>query len=141
MKSVKTKSKYRSPLEDKAVAKTQSQPTTWIGGRLFTVILVAALVVGVCLLVYPSFADYWNSIHQTHAVMSYAENVSNMGEEEYQRILDEARIYNAELAKTGMNWGMTDEQKQAYQNQLEIGGNGVMGYIKIQKIDIMLPIS
>ena len=140
MKSVKSKSKYRSPLEDKAIAKAQSQPTTWIGGRLFTVILVAALVVGVCLLVYPSFADYWNSIHQTHAVMSYAENVSNMGEEEYQRILDEARIYNAELAKTGMNWGMTDEQKQAYQNQLEIGGNGVMGYIKIQKIDIMLPI-
>ena len=140
MKSVKTKSKYRSPLEDKAVAKTQSQPTTWIGGRLFTVILVVALVIGVCLLAYPSFADYWNSIHQTHAVMSYAENVSNMGEEEYQRILDEARIYNAELAKTGMNWGMTDEQKQAYQNQLEIGGNGVMGYIKIQKIDIMLPI-
>ena len=140
MKSVKTKSKYRSPLEDKAVAKTQSQPTTWIGGRLFTVILVAALVVGVCLLVYPSFADYWNSIHQTHAVMSYAENVANMDGEEYQRILDEARIYNAELAKTGMNWGMTDEQKQAYQNQLEIGGNGVMGYIKIQKIDIMLPI-
>ena len=140
MKSVKTKSKYRSSLEDKAVAKAKNQPTTWIGGRLFTIILVAALVAGVCLLAYPSFADYWNSAHQARAVMTYAESVSNMDEEEYQRILDEARIYNVELAKDGIRWAMTEEQRQKYQRQLDIGGNGVMGYIKIQKINIMLPI-
>ena len=112
----------------------------WIADRLFTIILVAALLVGLFLLAYPSFADYWNSFHQSRAVMTYAENVAEMNKEEYERILDEARIYNAELADRGINWTLSDEEREAYLSQLDIGGNGVMGYIKIQKIDVMLPI-
>ena len=108
--------------------------------RLFTIILVAALFVGLFLLAYPSFADYWNSFHQTRAVMSYAENVANMNAAEYERILDEARIYNEELAERGINWTLSDEERKAYRSQLDVAGNGVMGYIKIQKIDVMLPI-
>ena len=112
----------------------------WIKDRMFTIILVTALFVGLFLLAYPSFADYWNSFHQSRAVMTYAENVANMNTEEYERILDEARIYNAELAERGINWNITDGEREAYMSQLDIGGNGVMGYIKIQKIDVMLPI-
>lgn len=108
--------------------------------RLFTIILVAALFVGLSLLAYPSFADYWNSFHQSRAVMTYAENVADMNKEEYERILDEARIYNAELAERGINWKLSDEEREAYMSQLDVGGNGIMGYIRIQKIDVMLPI-
>ena len=123
--------------------KTQAKNLTAsfrITDRLFTIILVAALFIGLFLLVYPSFADYWNSFHQSRAVMSYAENVANMNMEEYARILDEARIYNAELAERGISWKLSDEEREAYMSQLDIGGNGIMGYIKIQKIDVMLPI-
>ena len=111
-----------------------------IGDRMFTLILVGALVIGVCLLAYPSFADYWNSIHQARTVMSYAETVANMGAEEYQRILDDARAYNARLAERGISWNMTEEERADYESRLDVGGNGVMGYIKIQKIDITLPV-
>lgn len=72
--------------------------------------------------------------------MSYAESVANMNDEEYDRILDEAKTYNKELAARGINWVPSDEQKEAYRSQLDVAGNGVMGYIKIQKIDVMLPI-
>ena len=112
----------------------------WLSDRMFTIVLVVALLIGLGLLAYPSFSDYWNSFHQSRAVMSYAESVANMNTEEYERLLDEARIYNAELAKRGINWTLTDEEKEAYKSQLDIGGNGIMGYIKIQKIDVMLPI-
>lgn len=108
--------------------------------RLFTIILVVALFVGLSLLAYPSFADYWNSFHQSRAVMTYAESVADMSKEEYERILDEARIYNAELAERGINWRLSDEEREAYMSQLDIGGNGIMGYIRIPKIDVMLPI-
>ena len=64
----------------------------WIKDRMFTIILVTALFVGLFLLAYPSFADYWNSFHQSRAVMTYAENVANMNTEENERILDKARI-------------------------------------------------
>ena len=121
-------------------AKSQNRFVRWFMDRLFTIILVAALIVGLALIAYPSFADYWNSFHQSRAVMSYAESVANMNEEEYAKILDEARIYNKELGERGISWTPTDEQKEAYRSELDIDESGIMGYIKIQKIDVMLPI-
>ena len=118
--------------------KSSSAPVS--ADRLFTIILTAALFAGLFLLAYPSLADYWNSFHQTRAVMIYAENVANMNTKEYERILDSARIYNTDLAEKGISWTLSDEEREAYTAQLDIGGNGVMGYIKIQKIDVMLPI-
>ena len=129
MKSNKTQAKH-----------LKASPGFLDADRMFTIILVAALFVGLALLAYPSFSDYWNSFHQSRAVMTYAENVANMNTEEYERILDEARIYNAELAERGISWTLSEEERGEYQSQLDIGGNGVMGYIKIQKIDVMLPI-
>ena len=35
---------------------------------------------------------------------------------------------------------MTDEEREAYRDELDISGNGVMGYIRIRKIDILLPV-
>ena len=37
-----------------------------------TVFLVLLLLAGVSLLLYPSLCDYWNSMHQTRAIASYA---------------------------------------------------------------------
>ena len=139
MKAGKAKLQYPGapPVEK---AKTDGVLKKWIKDNLFTIILVAALVVGVCLLIYPSFADYWNNFHQSRAVMSYAETVANMDEEEYAQILNDARAYNAKLAQRGINWTMTDEEREAYRDELDISGNGVMGYIRIRKIDILLPV-
>ena len=120
--------------------KSQNRFVRWFMDRLFTIILVAALIVGLVLLAYPSFADYWNSFHQSRAVMSYAESVANMNEEEYAKILDEARIYNKGLAEQGISWTPSDEQKEAYRSELDVDDSGIMGYIKIQKINVMLPI-
>ena len=111
-------------------AQADRQSTRRVSDRLITGILVCVLIVGVGLLAYPSFSDYWNSFHQTRAVMSYAEHVSDMNEEEYERILGEARTYNEELADRGINWTLSEEEKAAYEEQLDVGGNGIMGYIK-----------
>ena len=142
MKRSNTQSKYteiRTVRGDQA-EKPQSSKARQLTDRMITVILVGVLAVGIGLLAYPSFSDYWNSFHQSRAVMTYAESVANMDDEEYERILDEARAYNAELADRGISWTLTNEQKEAYRSHLDVGGNGIMGYIKIQKIDVMLPI-
>jgi sortase A len=123
-----------------AAARSENRIVRWFKEQLFTIVLVLALIVGLGLLIYPSFADYWNSFHQSRAVMSYAESVANMNDEEYARILDEARIYNQELAEKGISWTPTEEQKAAYREELNIDSSGIMGYIKIQKIGVMLPI-
>ena len=111
-----------------------------ITDRLFTIILVGIMMAGIGLLAYPSLADYWNSFHQSRAVMTYAEHVADMQTDEYERFLNSAREYNSALAETGIKWGLTDEEKTTYNEELNIDGSGIMGYIKIQKIQITLPL-
>ena len=142
MKRSNTQSKYteiRTVRGDQA-EKPQSSKARQLTDRMITVILVGVLAVGIGLLAYPSFSDYWNSFHQSRAVMSYAEQVADMNTEEYGKILDAAHAYNERLAENGINWVMSDEERQSYEEQLNVSGNGVMGYIKIQKIDVTLPI-
>lgn len=112
----------------------------WIKNNLFTVIMVTGLVIGVGLLLYPSVANYWNSFHQTRAIMSYQETVSQMDASAYKRILDDARQYNKELAKTGLIWDMTDAQRKEYNSKLKIEGTDVMAYISMPKFHIKVPI-
>ena len=110
-----------------------------IPDRLFTIILVSVMLAGIGLMAYPSLADYWNSFHQSRAVMSYAEHVSDMNAEEYNRLLSEAQAYNERFVENGLNWHLTEEEAE-YESVLDVDGSGVMGYIRIPKIDVMLPV-
>ena len=112
----------------------------WVKERAVTLMLFGVLFLGIGLIAYPSFANYWNSFHQTRAVASYAEKVADMNADDYAEILSSAREYNRRLAKRGIQWVMTDEEREEYIQQLDISGTGVMGYIKIPKIDVMLPV-
>ena len=141
MKRNNTQAVYaKTPPTDGIKQKSDSRILKWITDRLFTIILLGVMFVGICLLAYPSFADYWNSFHQSRAIMTYAENVANMNTEEYEKILEKAKDYNAELAENGISWTLTDEEREAYMSELDVSGNGVMGYIRIRKIDVTLPI-
>lgn len=111
----------------------------WLKKHLLTVILVAGLAAGAGLLLYPSVANYWNSFHQTRAIMGYSDAVSEMSQEDYTAILDEAKAYNERLGKSGIQWNMTDKQKKEYNKMLKIKGTDVMGYISIPKIHVKLP--
>lgn len=113
---------------------------TWLRKNLVTFILVLALIVGVGLLLYPSVANYWNSFHQTRAIMDYSNAVSEMDTAEYKKILDDAREYNKKLGKTGIKWVLTDEEKQEYNNTLKIPNTEVMGYISLPKFHIRCPL-
>lgn len=33
--------------------------------HLSTILLVAVFLLGMCILLYPTVSDYWNSLHQT----------------------------------------------------------------------------
>ena len=94
---------------------------------LSTIILILMLVVGLFLLLYPSFADYWNSFTQTKAITSYAEQVAQLDNEEYDHIWQEAYDYNASLINRHNSYLLSDEQQVQYQKLLNLGGNGIMG--------------
>ena len=105
-----------------------------------TAILIAALLAGALLLLYPTVSDYWNSFHQSRAIASYAEQVADLDDTTYDQIWANARAYNETLDNSTSRFVMTEEQKKIYEALLNIADNGVMGYIEIPKIKCNLPI-
>ena len=105
-----------------------------------TAILIAALLAGALLLLYPTVSDYWNSFHQSRAIASYAEQVADLDDTTYDQIWADARAYNETLDNSTSRFVMTEEQKELYEALLNIADNGVMGYIEIPKIKCNLPI-
>ena len=122
------------------MSKKQKQSKVMKKGNLQMFGLLALFFIGVGLLVYPSFSDYWNTFHQSRVIMKYADRVSNMNKDEYARLIKEANQYNQELQKTGIKWNMTDAEKASYNRYLDFESSGVMGYITIPKINVELPI-
>ena len=105
-----------------------------------TAILIAALLAGALLLLYPTVSDYWNSFHQSRAIASYAEQVADLDDNTYDQIWADARAYNETLDNSTRRFVLTEEQKKIYEALLNIADNGVMGYIEIPKIKCNLPI-
>ena len=112
----------------------------WLKKHLVNLILFMIILVGLGLLAYPTFADWWNSFHQARAIQSYATAVSKLDREEYDRIISEAEAYNKELARIGPIWNMKAEEIREYNKMLSIDESGIMGYIDIPKINVKLPI-
>ena len=109
-------------------------------GNFINILLVLILLVGLSLLLYPSVSDYWNSLHQTRAIASYAEQVANLDNDTYDQLWEDARAYNQSLLTRSNTYLLSDEQKAEYERLLDVSGLGVMGYIEIPSIDVSLPI-
>ena len=108
--------------------------------HLSTILLVAVLVVGVGLMAYPSVSDWWNSFHQTRAIASYSDAVAVMDNTDYEKLWNDAGVYNQTLAEKANPFFITEEDQRLYEECLNISGTGVMGYIDIPEIKCTLPI-
>ena len=96
-----------------------------------TVLLVLLLAAGLSLLLYPSVSDYWNSLHASRAVTGYAQDVQSLTDDAYDAMLQAARE---------TSYFLSERQQAEYDNLLDVGGTGIMGYIEIPAINVSLPI-
>lgn len=105
-----------------------------------TVILIAVFVIGLCVFLYPSVSNLLNKVHQSRAIEDYEAAVSTLSNAEYEQMLEDAREYNRTYAKN--NFAVTDDAVDGtplYRSTLDVD-NGVMGRLKIDKLDVNLPI-
>ena len=112
----------------------------WIRKNFSTVLLLVTLMIGISLLLYPTISDYWNSFHQSRAIAGYAEAVAEMDIVDYEKIWNDAVMYNKELQTRSNHWFLTEEQQEEYESMLNVSDNGIMGYIEIPSIKVSLPI-
>lgn len=108
--------------------------------RITVILLVAVLFAGLSLLLYPLVADYWNSMHQSQAIATYIEDVTELDDSVYDALWEEAQNYNAELLTDENRFFPDEEEQQRYEQLLSISDDGIIGYIEIPSIDVTLPI-
>ena len=107
--------------------------------RVSNWVLVLILIIGIGIAAYPAFSEYWNSLHQTRAIMGYAERVAEMTNEEYEQVWNAALDYNERLLEKPNRWAIDSDCLEDYETQLNVDATGNMGYISIPKIDVNLP--
>ncbi len=112
----------------------------WLKKNLTNIFLAVIVLAGLCLLLYPSFSDWWNSMHQSRAIAAYVETVDAMSQEEIDEILNAAREYNERMWHRQNRWVLSEEEQAEYESLLDVSGNGIMGYINIPVIGVNLPI-
>lgn len=106
---------------------------------IITLVLAVFIMVGLGIILYPSFSDWWNSLHASKSISEYVTAVENFDDSELQAMLAKAREYNTKK-RSGLVYDMTDEEYAEYETLLDISGTGIMGYISIPTINVNLPI-
>ena len=103
------------------------------------IFLTLGFLVGICILLYPAFSDFWNSKTQSRAITDYESVLDDLNAQEYAAILDSAHSYNKALYET--EYPLLDYKNvPGYEQALTVTENGMIGYLKIDRIGVELPI-
>lgn len=112
-----------------------------IPGILFGLLFL----IGFGILVYPTVADQWNTYRQSRLISSYENTIEEMEPEDFTAEWEKARTLNDTLTQNSIYGDVFGEEAQKledteYWQVLNVGGDGVMGYLSIPKINIKLSI-
>ena len=108
--------------------------------HLSTIMFILVFLTGFSLLLYPTVSDYWNSVHQSRAIVEYVQEVSDIDRARYEQMWAEAQAYNQTLPERENRYVLSEAERAEYESLLNISGSGIMGYIEIPKIGCSLPI-
>ncbi len=109
-------------------------------GSFSTIILVAIFLVGLIVLLYPTISDFWNEKRQSKAVMNYDDLIVDLTPEDYSAFFEQAEAYNKKLRLLPFPFMNHKDIAEEYYSTLDVNGDGMMGYITIDKIKVQLPV-
>ena len=96
------------------------------------------------LTLYPVVSNAYNQKHQSQIQTAYREVLEQMDAGEVERVRSLAVAYNAAIVPGAVEDAYSQEALLAasedYVNQLDLSGNGIMGYVTIPNIQVDLPI-
>ena len=116
--------------------------------RVRDILPILVILAGLLVLLYPTISNYLVEKNASRAVASYDATAVDMGQEQREQMLADARAYNDALAASS---GATPQAPEggepaqvgetlAYEDLLNLNGDGMMGYIIIPKMNVELPI-
>ena len=124
-------------MEKQTKMKKKPQKHNWVS----TVIVTLILLIGLSLLLYPTAADYINSLEFKKSIEDYQREIAGLDDTDRRDLLNAAHAYNTELFKrTNRMEELKPAQREQYNSLLNPFDNGMMGYVEIKKISVYLPI-
>lgn len=142
-KNPKSESPIPSKKHNKKVIKKNNGKGK-IGDKLFSLIILAGILVTVCLLLYPTFIDAVSCATQSTTIGSYSNKLKSADIKKIDRDKEKAREYNEYIRKRQkfhpFYYSGTGDDDKRYQQILNVNHDGVMGYIEIPRIGVSLPI-
>ena len=91
-------------------------------------------LVGFGILAYPTISDQWNTYRQSRLISSYESAVEEMTPEDFTQEWEAARQFNSTLTQNNIYGDVFASDQEELENTeywkvLNIGGDGVMGYL------------
>lgn len=114
--------------------------TLWRLARLLVILL------GIGILVYPSFSEYLSELNGSRATASYDDSVLQMEQAHLDDLLAQAQEYNRQLAQVSAGQVPQSDADgnpitpESYWDLLNVDSAGMMGYIEIPKLSTTIPI-
>ena len=111
---------------------------------VWTIFFALVFLAGAGVYLYPTVSDMWNQYRNVRLVSRYDEAVTDLSDNEYEKLWNEAKEYNAEHPVNSIvdAFGEKDDYvlTQPYDQVLDPNGEGLMGSIEIPKINAKLAI-
>lgn len=112
-----------------------------ISGILFGLMFL----LGFAILTYPTVSNQWNTYRQNQLISSYEELIGKMAEEDFTKEWEKANAFNDTIIHNNIFGDVFGENGDDIKNTeywqiLNVGNDGVMGYVSIPKINIKLSI-
>ena len=113
--------------------------------KMFTICTVLLFLAALCLTLYPLISNYVNQKYASQIHTAYQEVMEQVDDAALLRAKELAFAYNRSIvpgASTEDAYSQEGLQaaSQDYDSQLDVAGNGIMGYVEIPKISVNLPI-
>lgn len=112
-----------------------------ISGILFGLMFL----LGFAILIYPIVSNQWNTYRQNQLISSYEELIGKMAEEDFTKEWEKANAFNDTIIHNNIFGDVFGENGDDIKNTeywqiLNVGNDGVMGYVSIPKINVKLSI-
>ena len=112
-----------------------------ISGILFGLMFL----LGFAILIYPTVSNQSNTYRQNQLISSYEELIGKMAEEDFTKEWEKANAFNDTIIHNNIFGDVFGENGDDIKNTeywqiLNVGNDGVMGYVSIPKINVKLSI-
>lgn len=108
------------------------------GRLLYRMLVVSLFAISGGILLYPTASAAWNGFVAGQRITAYEEAASEMEQSQRERILEDARAYNRQHLFNTIADAFDGDgsyiRTHPYDSLLDPGGDGVMGYLEIPKI-------